>query len=201
MFAEFSMGNAIPTAPARFARFIIYRNVIRLNRYSDVIAGRRPNDPATQEAKQDLVGMMEGSSDSAVPRMGEGDGIRNPSRILADQIFPAVNNATNKTLRVLSELRVVRTAIALERFHLAKGAYPAVLGELTPAYLAEALPDPYTGEAFRYERSADGRFRLWSLGINRRDDGGALGTKAYSKDAPATDPDDLCWAYQPVGAQ
>jgi hypothetical protein len=202
MFTEISTGAAFPTAPVRFGRFVIYRNVVRLNRYSDVITGRRPNDPATRAAKRDLEGMLERSSDSAVlPRMDGGEGIRNPSRILADQVFPAVSTATNKTLRVLAELHVVRTAVALERFRMAKGVYPAALTELKPAYLAEALLDPYTGEPFRYERSADGRFRLWSLGINRRDDGGVLGAKAYAKDTPAAEPDDLCWAYEPVATK
>ncbi|MSU36069.1 MAG: hypothetical protein EXS36_13395 [Pedosphaera sp.] len=31
-----------------------------------------------------------------------------------------------------------------------------------------------SGQPFRYERTADGRFRLWSVGWNGKDDGGTV---------------------------
>ena len=66
------------------------------------------------------------------------------------------------------------TACALERFFLDHGDYPATLAELVPTYLDRVRPDPVDGAPLRYRRTVDGRFVLYSVGNNGRDDGGAI---------------------------
>ncbi len=48
--------------------------------------------------------------------------------------------------------RALATVIALERYWIARGAYPATLDELVPEYLPELPRDPYSGVELQYER-------------------------------------------------
>jgi hypothetical protein len=68
--------------------------------------------------------------------------------------------------------RIVVTAIALERYRLRKGKYPARLEELTPDYLAKTPIDFMDGKPLRYRRKNDGAFLLYSVGEDGKDDGG-----------------------------
>jgi hypothetical protein len=71
----------------------------------------------------------------------------------------------------LQERDAIRTAIALEQFKRARGGYPATLAELTPALLAEIPPDRYSGKPLCYGLT-DGKPRLYSIGVDRIDNGG-----------------------------
>jgi hypothetical protein len=65
-----------------------------------------------------------------------------------------------------------RLAIALERYRLLKGAYPATLTELTPEFLVEVPLDVYSGRPYLYRRTDGGSFVVYSVGKNRVDDHG-----------------------------
>ena len=65
-------------------------------------------------------------------------------------------------------------ACALERHWLAHGSYPESLAALAPEFAMPVPLDPMSGQPFRYERTVDGRFRLWSVGWNGKDDGGTV---------------------------
>ncbi|MCX5768710.1 MAG: hypothetical protein NTZ09_00340 [Candidatus Hydrogenedentes bacterium] len=71
--------------------------------------------------------------------------------------------------------RVVRTGTslvaAIEAYRHEEGAYPQTLQSLVPSVLPELPSDPFTGQPFRYARQS-GAYRLYSAGINMRDDGG-----------------------------
>ena len=68
--------------------------------------------------------------------------------------------------------RALATVIALERFWIARGAYPTDLAELVPKYLRELPRDPYSGSPLIYQRvdpehpSGVQDFTLGSVGIN-----------------------------------
>ncbi len=67
-------------------------------------------------------------------------------------------------------------ACGLERYRLAHGQYPETLAALVPPF-AEKLPhDLIGGQPLKYHRTADGRFVLYSVGWNEKDDGGVPGT-------------------------
>lgn len=65
-----------------------------------------------------------------------------------------------------------RLRIALERFKLAKGAYPKSLAEVVPEYLDKLPLDPFSGKPYGYRLEEDGGFTLWSVGNDLKDDGG-----------------------------
>ncbi|HLH56288.1 MAG TPA: ABC transporter permease [Verrucomicrobiae bacterium] len=62
------------------------------------------------------------------------------------------------------------TACALERFRLAKGAYPEGLQKLVPQFLARIPSDTVTGRPMIYQPGANGAFILRSVGPNGLDD-------------------------------
>lgn len=78
----------------------------------------------------------------------------------------------NRPVATEATLQLVSTALALERFRLARAAYPASLDELVPALLAGRPLDPLDGQPLRYRLRADGTYLLYSVGADGRDDGG-----------------------------
>lgn len=63
-------------------------------------------------------------------------------------------------------------ALGVARWRLDHGgALPASLHELGPAYLSRPLIDPYSGSELAYT-SDRGAYKVYSVGSNRRDDGG-----------------------------
>ena len=68
--------------------------------------------------------------------------------------------------------RMVVTAIALKWYQLKNAKYPATLSDLTPEFLSSVPLDPVDGQPLRYRLKADGKFLLYSIGFNGKDDGG-----------------------------
>jgi hypothetical protein len=64
------------------------------------------------------------------------------------------------------------TAIALERYRLHHGSYPESLASLVPGLLAAQPMDFTDGQPLRYRRTEDGRFILYSVGLDCTDHGG-----------------------------
>jgi hypothetical protein len=96
-------------------------------------------------------------------------------------------------------------ACALERYRLAQGQYPASLEALAPAWLKQAPTDllDTSGGRLKYRREADGGFVLYSIGLNRVDDGGKPGSPCQDwngrqADFPRLDEGDWVWR-QPRG--
>ena len=77
--------------------------------------------------------------------------------------------AYNQTL--VNEAQI---ACALERCHLAHGEYPDTLDALVPGYLETIPQDIIGGQPLHYRRTDDGKFLLYSIGWNERDDGGQV---------------------------
>jgi hypothetical protein len=70
-------------------------------------------------------------------------------------------------------------ACALERYRLSHNQFPENLQALIPGNLTRMPNDVFTGEAFHFRRTDDGRFILYSIGWNERDDGGVLGESMF----------------------
>jgi hypothetical protein len=88
-------------------------------------------------------------------------------------------------------------ACALERYFLDQGNYPSDLAALTPAYISKLPNDVVDGAPMRYQLTADGRYRLYSIGWNARDDGGRV---AWAHNSQRVDDKsgDWVWQYLPM---
>jgi hypothetical protein len=81
--------------------------------------------------------------------------------------------------RVTAYGRLMATDLAIREFQAANGRWPASLNELVPNYLAAVPKDPFSDEPLRYR--ADGKsFVVYSIGQDRRDDGGKFGNHQQS---------------------
>ena len=83
---------------------------------------------------------------------------------------------------------------ALEKFHLQHNAFPEKLDELVPKFIAEVPLDIADGKPMRYRRNADGGYDLWSIGEDRKDDGGK-----FDVQKTASEQADWIW-HMPGGA-
>jgi len=72
----------------------------------------------------------------------------------------------------LARLRMMRTALAIERFRLAHGKLPEKLDDLVPQFLPEIPSDPFDDKPLRYVKRERG-YMIYSVGENRKDEGGA----------------------------
>lgn len=89
-------------------------------------------------------------------------------------LVPSLGKVCQKHALAQTGMDEALIACALERFHLANGAYPDSLAAITPKYV-ERLPfDVCTSEPLKYHRTNDGQFLLYSVGWNEKDDGGAI---------------------------
>jgi hypothetical protein len=70
--------------------------------------------------------------------------------------------------------RLIVTALALERFALHHKEYPASLTNLMPAFLSAVPADFMDGQPLRYRRFEDGRYVLYSVGLDGVDNGGQI---------------------------
>lgn len=87
-----------------------------------------------------------------------------------------VSNPDYEECAVFAHAQVKMGAIAsaLELHRRANGEYPASLESLAPKYLPKLPVDPMTGRSFRYLSQPDGTYSLYSLGIDRVDQGGRI---------------------------
>ncbi len=100
-----------------------------------------------------------------------------PRNFLVRRLLPSLSKSPSRAQRTITLARLGAVACALERHHLAHGRYPESLLDLGPTTL-KALPDDWmSGQPFHYRRTEDGRFELWSVGPDGKDDGGIYRTR------------------------
>ncbi|HTY88460.1 MAG TPA: hypothetical protein VMB80_13410 [Candidatus Acidoferrum sp.] len=72
---------------------------------------------------------------------------------------------------------MARIACALERYRHARGSYPEQLDALVPQFIEKLPHDIINGQPLHYRRTENGRFLLYSVGWNGKDDGGVVDTR------------------------
>lgn len=126
--------------------------------------------------------------------------MRNPDWVMVRLMVPAMRQVSLNACQTAARNHQALAAIALERFFASKGHYPAKLGELVPEFLPAVPADPCDGQLLRYRTTPAGRFALWSVGLDGKDDAGAVTMDAKGS-AKLNKPDylgDWTWQYEPV---
>lgn len=94
----------------------------------------------------------------------------------------------SSVLRPLLTNRAIRIAVAVERYRREHGEMlPETLQSLVPAYLPSVPIDPYTGQPMRFVKEEAG-YVAYSVGSNRRDDGGDVEVRITPRERTAMDP-------------
>ena len=96
----------------------------------------------------------------------------NPHYNIANLVLPSFQKICAKTLRIQTIRDQTITACALERYYLRHQISPPTLHDLVPEYIPQVPLDIMDRSEMKYERTQEGTFRLWSIGIDGKDDGG-----------------------------
>lgn len=102
-------------------------------------------------------------------------------------LLPAFSRSQFIRTRGETERRGTVTVARIRAFEQRNGRLPDSLDELGAG---SSFIDPFSNTGFRYERTGDGGFRLYSLGDNGQDDGGVHDPKAETDDF-------VIWPRQP----
>ena len=102
-------------------------------------------------------------------------------RIMAAMLLPALERFVVKAAQAQTTANQAAVACALERYRLANGQFPDTLDALVPRFISPLPHDVITGEPYKYRRTADGQFVLYSIGWNEKDDGGIPGSKLFDE--------------------
>lgn len=106
-----------------------------------------------------------------------------PSYVFASVTMPALSRVIDKSYSAEAIRRQAMVACALERYFLQHKSYPAALKELVPAFVEGVPNDPMDNKMMRYQRTEAGRYVLWSIALDERDDGGRVKVKPDRKAA------------------
>jgi hypothetical protein len=105
-----------------------------------------------------------------------------PHTWLAAIVTPNFAKAIRVMARNQTLVNEAFLACGLERYRLAHGQYPDSLDALVPQFAAKLPHDIIGGQPIKYHRTADGRFVLYSVGWNGKDDSGVAGKSVEEGD-------------------
>lgn len=89
-------------------------------------------------------------------------------------LFQFLKDAPQKFALGQTEINQAALACGLERYRLAHHEYPPSLEALTPQFLKSIRHDAMNGQPLHYRRTEDGRYLIYSVGWNEKDDGGQV---------------------------
>lgn len=90
---------------------------------------------------------------------------------LSDFFCDSADIYISRLEEIPTRLRLLCLDLALQAYHRRHGQYPKSLDAVSRGLASAVSVDPFTDRAFVYRRSGPGYF-LYSIGSNRRDDGG-----------------------------
>ena len=102
-------------------------------------------------------------------------------QLLAVMMLPALNKIPMKAATAQAATAEAALACSLERYRLANGQFPETLKALMPRFISRLPNDVISGEPYRYRRTKDGQFILYSVGWNNKDDGGMPGKTLFDE--------------------
>ena len=116
--------------------------------------------------------------------------------ILASIFISGLSKVALKTGRSQTGVDHALIACRLELHKLKSGEYPEQLANLETA----APNDTYSGKPYVYKPDSNGRYQLYGLGWNEKDDGGKTVLKKNQKGESEMDWEkgDLVWSYLPL---
>ncbi len=116
-------------------------------------------------------------------------------RVMAAMFLPSLGNIHFRFGNAQATADQAALACALERCRLAEGRYPDQLQALVPRFLPQVPHDVINGQPFKYRRTDDGRFVLYSVGWNQTDEGGVPAFTQGKPQSPDLKQGDWVWQY------
>ena len=162
----------------------IYQNQMRLNEMH-VKYSQRVVDTRARRIHPDIGATFEAMIEARKAK---------PHYVLSSMLLPSVDKMATRIGYVQAAVDHARIACILELHKLEHKKYPAKLTDLkTP------LPnDPYNGKPYAYKPDSKGRYELYGIGRNQKDEGGKVALK--DKGRLHLEKGDLVWRYSPQPA-
>jgi len=91
--------------------------------------------------------------------------------VLALFSIPPGGSVRAEYLHLAAKIEITRTACQLARYQIKHGAFPDLLEKLVPEFVPQVPRDPMDNAPLRYRLTETG-YDLWSIGLDRKDDGG-----------------------------
>jgi hypothetical protein len=137
----------------------------------DVMAHNRI-DPAAADQRDAIETKL--ASENFLPAVWHHDA-------LARLLMPAVSGFEYKMVRAQTYANLARVSCALERCRLTRGQYPESLDTLDPQFLRAVPHDVIMDQPLKYHLAGSGKFILYSVGWNKKDDGGTVAKHSLSR--------------------
>jgi hypothetical protein len=188
---RFDRGNLLPEGRDMFPRGWVHLEQLNINRgFHDKVF------PRIDLAAREINPSVNHSIDLALKKFSGSNYLHVlfQHSIFAGMLLPVYSHLPQQTARAQTEVDLAMLACALERYRLAERQYPEELSALVPRFVAVLPHDIINGQPLKYRRMDNGRFILYSVGWNEKDDGGAVGmTKGKS---PRQDVLEGDWVWQ-----
>lgn len=104
-----------------------------------------------------------------------------PYTFLASIAIPNFIRATQTAARNQTRVNEGQIVCALEQYRIAHGNYPESLDALAPQFMERIPHDIIGGQPLKYRRTDNGKFLLYSIGWNEKDDGGVPGKTLFDE--------------------
>jgi len=176
-----------------------YAEQVEYNRIYDTfvmplidVTNREVSPELSAKTQQELEKLLEGDPLTLLSQ----------HRTFARLLVPALAGLASKAARTQTAVDLGVTACALERYRLTNGRYPDNLDQLIPSFLPKVPKDVIDGKPLKY-RPESGRFVLYSIGWNAKDDGGQYPPKTTGRNyelrgttRTEAEAGDWVWRYQ-----
>ena len=96
---------------------------------------------------------------------------------IVGMFLPATSKVSEACRRKTAWVASMRGLIAVERFRMKHGKWPAKLGDVVPEFLERVPTDPFDGTPIKMAKVIDGVI-VYSVGLDGVDDGGKLNRKS-----------------------
>lgn len=110
--------------------------------------------------------------------------------LLSRALLPTLSGFELKMARAQTYVNLAEIACSLERYRVTHGQFPETLDNLAPQFLPAVPHDVIMDQPLKYRRTDDGRFILYSVGWNKKDDNGVVAKESQEKTKG-----DWAWKY------
>lgn len=125
--------------------------------------------------------IMPGAFENAEKGLSKPLGLRTvfPPSLLSELCLPRVSEFARNCAATQVTTDHLRIGCGLELYFLKHGDYPQELVQLVPDFISALPQDPIAGKSYRYQRTAEGGYKLWSVGADGTDEGGISGGERF----------------------
>jgi hypothetical protein len=163
-----ALTNVFQIGPAEVPQILAYKKTVTFQQDFEFTLDYFSN--ALAVAAMPFPQGLEPEAQQAIPSM---ETAKAKGYKLASLFAPALGNLTTRAGEAAARIRTAQAGLAVERYRLKHAnALPDSLAELTPECVDTVPADPFDGQPLRYKKLLGKGYVIYSIGKDRKDDGG-----------------------------